>query len=145
MQRLSVCLSVMPCKPIRHKHSGMCSGAVQVGGLRDTVKQYNPYENSGTGWTFDRAEGNALRGAVSNAINTYRWGLFPVSWRSPAWPCLPSTTGADVRHAGDGVSLFAFLAAHGSASQATPDQSTAFAWIDPRDWQAVAELSVNAG
>ena len=27
-----------------------------VGGLRDTVKQYNPFENVGTGWCFDRAE-----------------------------------------------------------------------------------------
>ncbi len=27
-----------------------------VGGLRDTVKQYNPFENVGTGWVFERAE-----------------------------------------------------------------------------------------
>ncbi len=27
-----------------------------VGGLRDTVKQFNPFENVGTGWCFDRAE-----------------------------------------------------------------------------------------
>lgn len=27
-----------------------------VGGLRDTVQQFNPFENKGTGWCFDRAE-----------------------------------------------------------------------------------------
>lgn len=27
-----------------------------VGGLRDTVKQYNPFDNVGTGWCFNRAE-----------------------------------------------------------------------------------------
>lgn len=27
-----------------------------VGGLRDTVKQYSPFENVGTGWVFERAE-----------------------------------------------------------------------------------------
>ncbi|GLC38947.1 Sucrose synthase [Pleodorina starrii] len=43
-----------------------------VGGLRDTVMQYNPYENVGTGWCFDRAEANKLREAVGNALYTYR-------------------------------------------------------------------------
>ncbi|KAG2499843.1 hypothetical protein HYH03_002134 [Edaphochlamys debaryana] len=43
-----------------------------VGGLRDTVKPYNPFENAGTGWTFDRAEPNKLREAISNALVTYR-------------------------------------------------------------------------
>ncbi len=43
-----------------------------VGGLRDTVKPYNPNENSGTGWTFPRAEANPLREAISHGLHTYR-------------------------------------------------------------------------
>ncbi len=43
-----------------------------VGGLRDTVKPYNPFENSGTGWTFDRAESGPMRDAVNNAVLTFR-------------------------------------------------------------------------
>ncbi|EFJ52150.1 hypothetical protein VOLCADRAFT_103172 [Volvox carteri f. nagariensis] len=43
-----------------------------VGGLRDTVKQYNPYDNVGTGWCFDRAEANKLRESINNALYTYR-------------------------------------------------------------------------
>eukprot|EP00879_Flechtneria_rotunda_P005440 GHRR01005733.1.p1 GENE.GHRR01005733.1~~GHRR01005733.1.p1 ORF type:complete len:590 (+),score=164.31 GHRR01005733.1:745-2514(+) len=43
-----------------------------VGGLRDTVTPYNPFENTGTGWTFERADGEQLRGAVWNAVDTYR-------------------------------------------------------------------------
>lgn len=33
----------------------------QVGGLRDTVQQFNPYENTGTGWTFEWADGGNFR------------------------------------------------------------------------------------
>jgi len=45
-----------------------------VGGLRDTVKPYNPFENTGagTGWAFDRAEANKLREAMGNAVFTFR-------------------------------------------------------------------------
>ena len=43
-----------------------------VGGLRETVTPYNPYDNTGTGWTFDRAEGEAFRHALGNAMYTYR-------------------------------------------------------------------------
>ncbi|GIL72966.1 hypothetical protein Vretimale_4612 [Volvox reticuliferus] len=43
-----------------------------VGGLRDTVKQYNPYDSVGTGWCFDRAEANKLRETIGNALYTYR-------------------------------------------------------------------------
>lgn len=45
---------------------------VQVGGLRDTVHPYNPYENTGTGWTFEWADSSAFRDAMGNAIYTYR-------------------------------------------------------------------------
>ena len=34
---------------------------MQVGGLRDTVQQFNPYENTGTGWTFEWADGGNFR------------------------------------------------------------------------------------
>lgn len=43
-----------------------------VGGLRDTVSPFNPFDDTGTGWTFDRADGRALRDAVANALHTYR-------------------------------------------------------------------------
>ena len=43
-----------------------------VGGLRDTVTAFNPHENSGTGWTFERADGQQLRDAIYNALTTYR-------------------------------------------------------------------------
>ena len=45
---------------------------LQVGGLRDTVKPYNPYDNSGTGWTFDWADAGNFRDAIGNALYTYR-------------------------------------------------------------------------
>lgn len=43
-----------------------------VGGLRDTVKPYNPFDNTGTGWTFERAEASKLREAINNALVTFR-------------------------------------------------------------------------
>uniref|UniRef100_A0A7S0WI69 Starch synthase, chloroplastic/amyloplastic n=1 Tax=Pyramimonas obovata TaxID=1411642 RepID=A0A7S0WI69_9CHLO len=43
-----------------------------VGGLRDTVEPYNPYENTGTGWNYEGAETNNLISAINNATNTYR-------------------------------------------------------------------------
>ncbi|CAL5222405.1 g4764 [Coccomyxa viridis] len=43
-----------------------------VGGLRDTVQQFNPYENTGTGWTFEWADGGNFRDAIGNALYTYR-------------------------------------------------------------------------
>ena len=43
-----------------------------VGGLRDTVKQYDPFNDTGNGWTFDSAETNKLIDAMGHAITTYR-------------------------------------------------------------------------
>ncbi|KAK9844059.1 hypothetical protein WJX81_003138 [Elliptochloris bilobata] len=43
-----------------------------VGGLRDTVTPFDPHSNSGTGWTFDWADSGAFRGALGNALYTYR-------------------------------------------------------------------------
>ena len=36
------------------------------------MQAFNPHENTGTGWTFEWAEGNALRHAVANAVYTFR-------------------------------------------------------------------------
>nr|XP_019710784.1 soluble starch synthase 2-2, chloroplastic/amyloplastic isoform X1 [Elaeis guineensis] len=50
-----------------------------VGGLRDTVIQFDPYKESGYGWTFDRAEAHKLIDALGNCLNTY-WN-YKESWR----------------------------------------------------------------
>uniref|UniRef100_A0A0E0M7Y8 starch synthase n=2 Tax=Oryza punctata TaxID=4537 RepID=A0A0E0M7Y8_ORYPU len=49
-----------------------------VGGLRDTVEHYNPYEESGLGWTFEKAEANRLIDALGHCLNTYR--NYKTSW-----------------------------------------------------------------
>lgn len=41
----------------------------------DVQTPFNPHDNTGTGWTFDFADGGAFRGAVHNALQTYRWTL----------------------------------------------------------------------
>lgn len=33
---------------------------------------FDPHANSGTGWTFDWADAGAFRGALGNALYTYR-------------------------------------------------------------------------
>lgn len=43
-----------------------------VGGLRTTVHPYNPDADTGTGWLFERADGEAMRGALHHALSTYR-------------------------------------------------------------------------
>ncbi|KAK9682372.1 hypothetical protein RND81_10G069200 [Saponaria officinalis] len=43
-----------------------------VGGLRDTVQPFDPYNNTGLGWTFDRAEANRLIHALGNCLLTFR-------------------------------------------------------------------------
>ncbi|PSC74906.1 granule-bound starch synthase chloroplastic amyloplastic isoform X1 [Micractinium conductrix] len=43
-----------------------------VGGLRDTVKPFNPFENSGTGWTFEAADSGRFRNSLGDALLTYR-------------------------------------------------------------------------
>ena len=50
----------------------------QVGGLRDTVQPYNPYENTGTGWTFEWADSGKFRNAMGEGIYTLR--EFPQSF-----------------------------------------------------------------
>ncbi|KAK6280091.1 hypothetical protein POUND7_020358 [Theobroma cacao] len=43
-----------------------------VGGLRDTVQPFKPYEESGLGWTFGSADANKLIHALGNCLLTYR-------------------------------------------------------------------------
>lgn len=60
----------------------MCYGSIPVvhavGGLRDTVQPFNPFNESGHGWTFDRAEANKLIHALGNCLLTYR--QYKKSW-----------------------------------------------------------------
>ncbi|XP_077214335.1 starch synthase 2 [Tasmannia lanceolata] len=49
-----------------------------VGGLKDTVQPFDPFKESGLGWTFDRAESNRLIHALGNCLYTYR--DFKSSW-----------------------------------------------------------------
>ncbi|PPD68729.1 hypothetical protein GOBAR_DD34393 [Gossypium barbadense] len=49
-----------------------------VGGLRDTVQQFNPFEESGVGWTFDSADASKLIHALGNCLLTYR--QYKTSW-----------------------------------------------------------------
>ncbi|TYI74949.1 hypothetical protein E1A91_D07G240100v1 [Gossypium mustelinum] len=54
----------------------MCYGTIPVvhavGGLRDTVQPFNPFEESGFGWTFDSADASKLIHALGNCLLTYR-------------------------------------------------------------------------
>lgn len=43
-----------------------------VGGLRDTVRPFNPFEGTGTGWTFEWADAGAFQRAMGDALYTYR-------------------------------------------------------------------------
>ena len=44
----------------------------QVGGLRDTVQQFSPESDSGTGWTFEWADSGNFRNAMGNGMYTFR-------------------------------------------------------------------------
>nr|CUS28064.1 starch synthase SSIIa [Triticum monococcum subsp. monococcum] len=50
-----------------------------VGGLRDTVPPFDPFNHSGLGWTFDRAEAHKLIEALGHCLRTYR--DYKESWR----------------------------------------------------------------
>lgn len=50
-----------------------------VGGLRDTVSPFDPFGDSGLGWTFDRAEAHKLIEALGHCLDTYR--NYRESWR----------------------------------------------------------------
>ena len=50
----------------------MLACLLQVGGLRDTVSQFDPNNNVGTGWTFEWADSGNFRNAMGNAMYTWR-------------------------------------------------------------------------
>lgn len=60
----------------------MCYGTIPVvhavGGLKDTVQQFDPYNESGLGWTFNKAETGQLIHALWNCLLTYR--DYQTSW-----------------------------------------------------------------
>jgi starch synthase len=43
-----------------------------VGGLKDTVHPFDPFNESGLGWTFDSADTGKLVGALGNCLLTFR-------------------------------------------------------------------------
>jgi len=45
----------------------------KVGGLKDTVTNYNPVTNKGTGFSFERFDPLDLYGAIIRALETYRY------------------------------------------------------------------------
>lgn len=49
-----------------------------VGGLRDTVEPFDPFNNTGLGWTFDSAEANKLINTLGYCLMTYR--QYKESW-----------------------------------------------------------------
>ncbi|KAL9274930.1 Starch synthase 2, chloroplastic/amyloplastic-like protein [Drosera capensis] len=49
-----------------------------VGGLRDTIQPFDPFNETGLGWTFDRAESGKLIHALGNCFMTYR--DYKMSW-----------------------------------------------------------------
>jgi len=53
-------------------HYGTVPVVHAVGGLRDTVECYDPYQNSGMGWTFDSADAEQLKSSLNHALMTYR-------------------------------------------------------------------------
>ena len=55
-----------------HRHLSDKCTPLQVGGLRDTVSQFNPSSNTGTGWTFEWADSGNFRNAIGNGMYTYR-------------------------------------------------------------------------
>ena len=50
-----------------------------VGGLRDTVQAFDPFNNAGTGWVYEWSDPEAFRHALGNALYTFR--QFPDSFR----------------------------------------------------------------
>lgn len=65
-----------------------------VGGLRDTVLPYDPFNNSGFGWTFDRAETNKLINALGHCLNTFH--NYKESWKGLQVRCMSQDLGWDV-------------------------------------------------
>jgi len=57
-----------------------------TGGLKDSVEQFCPFEETGTGWKFDRADTEGIQWGLWNALNTYK--NFPESWDKLRLRCM---------------------------------------------------------
>ncbi|XP_049385534.1 granule-bound starch synthase 2, chloroplastic/amyloplastic [Solanum stenotomum] len=57
-----------------------------VGGLRDTVQPFDPFNESGLGWTFSKAEASQLIHALGNCLLTYR--EYKKSWEGIQTRCM---------------------------------------------------------
>jgi len=57
-----------------------------TGGLKDSVVQYDPFQNAGTGWKFDKADGDGLKYGLWNALNTYKH--HPQAWQDLIQRCM---------------------------------------------------------
>jgi len=51
-----------------------------TGGLKDSVEQYDPFNNAGTGWKFDRCDAEGLKFGLWHALDTYKH--HKEAWRS---------------------------------------------------------------
>ncbi|CAA3022274.1 Hypothetical predicted protein [Olea europaea subsp. europaea] len=63
------------CKAALQKELGLPVPAdvpLLVGGLKDTMQPFNPFKETGLGWTFARAETNELINALGNCLLTYQ-------------------------------------------------------------------------
>lgn len=66
-------------------HYGTVPIAHATGGLRDTVKTFDPYNpEDSTGWAFVEHTEDSFKGAIWNALETYRCGLPPQPVLPPA-------------------------------------------------------------
>lgn len=46
--------------------------AHKTGGLKDTVLDFNPWTNNGTGWTFESCDAQGLMSTLGLALTTFR-------------------------------------------------------------------------
>jgi len=57
-----------------------------TGGLKDSVQAYDPFQDTGTGWKFDRCDAEGLKFGLWNALNTYKH--FKEAWARIVVRCM---------------------------------------------------------